>query len=104
MFDQRELKFEVGDGESLGFPPGVEKAIMAMEEEEEALFILKPKYGPFLVSPSCFCLFLVQFVSLSRWDKNKISKHRLLIVNLVMKPCHLLEIKRVRPQRAVCYC
>lgn len=45
VFDQRELKFEIGDGESLGFPSGVEKAIMAMEEEEEALFILKPKYG-----------------------------------------------------------
>lgn len=43
MFDQRQLKFEVGDGESLGFPPGVEKAIMAMEEEEESLFIMKPK-------------------------------------------------------------
>lgn len=45
VFDERELKFEVGDGESLGFPPGVEKAIMAMEQGEEALFHIKPKYG-----------------------------------------------------------
>ncbi|KAM7002552.1 peptidyl-prolyl cis-trans isomerase FKBP4 isoform 2-T2 [Tautogolabrus adspersus] len=45
VFDQRELKFEIGDGESLGLPVGVEKAIMAMEQEEEALFIMKPKYG-----------------------------------------------------------
>lgn len=44
MFDERELKFEVGDGESLGLPSGVEKAIMAMEQGEEALFIIKPKY------------------------------------------------------------
>lgn len=44
VFDERELKFEVGDGESLGFPAGVEKAITAMEQEEEALFTIKPKY------------------------------------------------------------
>ncbi|XP_075945140.1 peptidyl-prolyl cis-trans isomerase FKBP4 isoform X3 [Anarhichas minor] len=45
VFDERELKFEVGDGEGLGFPVGVEKAIIAMEQEEEALFNIKPKYG-----------------------------------------------------------
>uniref|UniRef100_G3PHY9 peptidylprolyl isomerase n=1 Tax=Gasterosteus aculeatus aculeatus TaxID=481459 RepID=G3PHY9_GASAC len=45
VFDERELKFELGDGEGLGFPVGVEKAIMAMEQEEEALFYMKPKYG-----------------------------------------------------------
>lgn len=44
MFDERELKFEVGDAENLGFPPGVEKAIMAMEQGEEAIFMMKPKY------------------------------------------------------------
>lgn len=45
VFDERELKFEIGDGESLGLPAGVEKAIMAMEQGEEALFTMKPKYG-----------------------------------------------------------
>ncbi|XP_041652435.1 peptidyl-prolyl cis-trans isomerase FKBP4 [Cheilinus undulatus] len=45
VFDERELKFEVGDGESLGLPAGMERAIMAMEQGEEALFIMKPKYG-----------------------------------------------------------
>ncbi|CAB1422345.1 unnamed protein product [Pleuronectes platessa] len=45
VFDERELKFEIGDGESLGFPAGVEKALMAMEQGEEALFHIKPKYG-----------------------------------------------------------
>ncbi|XP_076589147.1 peptidyl-prolyl cis-trans isomerase FKBP4 [Chaetodon auriga] len=45
VFDERELKFEVGDGENLGLPAGVEKAIMAMEQGEEALFSIKPKYG-----------------------------------------------------------
>ncbi|XP_060891267.1 peptidyl-prolyl cis-trans isomerase FKBP4 isoform X2 [Labrus mixtus] len=45
VFDERELKFEIGDGESQGLPVGVEKAIMAMEEGEEAFFIMKPKYG-----------------------------------------------------------
>lgn len=45
VFDERELKFEIGDGESLGLPAGVEKAIMAMEQGEEAVFTIKPKYG-----------------------------------------------------------
>ena len=45
VFDERELKFEIGDGEVLGFPAGVEKALMAMEQGEEALFHIKPKYG-----------------------------------------------------------
>ncbi|XP_029010304.1 peptidyl-prolyl cis-trans isomerase FKBP4 isoform X2 [Betta splendens] len=45
VFDERELKFEIGDGEGFGLPPGVEKAIMAMEQGEEALFTIKPKYG-----------------------------------------------------------
>ncbi|KAG7247215.1 hypothetical protein CRUP_020663, partial [Coryphaenoides rupestris] len=39
------MKFEVGDGEGLGLPPGVEKAILAMEQGEESLFNIKPKYG-----------------------------------------------------------
>lgn len=45
VFEQRELKFELGEGESLGLPSGVEKALMAMEEGEESLFNIKPKYG-----------------------------------------------------------
>uniref|UniRef100_A0A8C5DTZ3 peptidylprolyl isomerase n=1 Tax=Gouania willdenowi TaxID=441366 RepID=A0A8C5DTZ3_GOUWI len=45
VFDQRELKFEIGGGEGLGLPVGVEKAIMSMEQGEEALFTIKPKYG-----------------------------------------------------------
>lgn len=44
VFDERELKFEIGDGESFGLPGGVEKAIMAMEQGEEAVFTIKPKY------------------------------------------------------------
>lgn len=49
MFDERELKFEIGDGESLGLPAGVEKAITAMEQGEEALFHIKPKYDHIVV-------------------------------------------------------
>lgn len=44
VFDQRELKFEIGDGESFGLPAGMEKCIMAMEQGEEALFTIKSKY------------------------------------------------------------
>uniref|UniRef100_A0A8C2WD76 peptidylprolyl isomerase n=1 Tax=Cyclopterus lumpus TaxID=8103 RepID=A0A8C2WD76_CYCLU len=48
VFDERELKFEVGDGEGLGLPVGVEKAIMAMEQEEERIhcfFICRYGFG-----------------------------------------------------------
>ncbi|XP_036440616.1 peptidyl-prolyl cis-trans isomerase FKBP4 [Colossoma macropomum] len=45
VFDNRDLKFAVGDGESLDLPPGVEKALQAMEQGEESLFTIKPKYG-----------------------------------------------------------
>ncbi|XP_072292040.1 peptidyl-prolyl cis-trans isomerase FKBP4 [Eucyclogobius newberryi] len=45
VFYERELKFEVGDGESFNLPTGVEQGIMAMEQGEEALFTIKPKYG-----------------------------------------------------------
>lgn len=55
VFDERELKFEVGDGESLGLPAGVEKAIMAMEQEEEALFTCKPKYVCFKACVLLLC-------------------------------------------------
>lgn len=44
MFDERQLKFEVGDGKSHGLPVGVEKGIEAMEREEESIFTIKPKY------------------------------------------------------------
>ncbi|MCJ8733604.1 hypothetical protein PDJAM_G00225440 [Pangasius djambal] len=45
VFDDRDLKFEVGDGENLDLPLGVEKSLQAMEQGEESLFIIKPKYG-----------------------------------------------------------
>ncbi|XP_077567987.1 peptidyl-prolyl cis-trans isomerase FKBP4 [Stigmatopora nigra] len=45
VFDERELKFEIGDAESFSLPTGVEKAIMAMEEGEESLFHIKSNYG-----------------------------------------------------------
>lgn len=45
VFDERELKFELGDGDSLDLPPAVEKALQSMEKGEEALFTVKAKYG-----------------------------------------------------------
>lgn len=57
VFDKRELKFEVGDGENLGFPIGVEKAILAMEQGEEATFTMKPKYDH-LYQDTCLYFFV----------------------------------------------
>ncbi|KAG7332963.1 hypothetical protein KOW79_003098 [Hemibagrus wyckioides] len=45
VFDDRDLKFEVGDAESFDLPLGVEKALQAMEQGELSLFTIKPKYG-----------------------------------------------------------
>ncbi|XP_040834673.1 peptidyl-prolyl cis-trans isomerase FKBP4 isoform X3 [Ochotona curzoniae] len=45
LFDQRELRFEVGEGDSLDLPCGIEKAIQRMEKGEQAILYLKPSYG-----------------------------------------------------------
>lgn len=101
VFDQRELKFEIGDGENLGFPPGVEKSIMAMEEEEEAFFILKPKYDPLYHAHASVVLFFLCSVSLYCLNVTKNVKTLPAYFNCVRKPCHLLKTKFVHPQRNV---
>ncbi|XP_075408331.1 peptidyl-prolyl cis-trans isomerase FKBP4 [Tenrec ecaudatus] len=45
MFDQRELHFEIGDGENLDLPCGLEKTIQRMEKGERAIVYLKPSYA-----------------------------------------------------------
>ncbi|XP_041111241.1 peptidyl-prolyl cis-trans isomerase FKBP4 [Polyodon spathula] len=45
VFDRRELTFEVGDGESLEIPRGIEKALQSMEKGEESIIKLSPSYG-----------------------------------------------------------
>nr|XP_033804380.1 peptidyl-prolyl cis-trans isomerase FKBP4-like [Geotrypetes seraphini] len=37
MFDQRDLRFEIGEGESHNIPPGLEKALQQMEKGEECV-------------------------------------------------------------------
>lgn len=43
LFDQRELCFEVGEGESLDLPCGLEDAIQRMEKGEHSIVYLKPR-------------------------------------------------------------
>nr|XP_012421902.1 PREDICTED: peptidyl-prolyl cis-trans isomerase FKBP4 isoform X2 [Odobenus rosmarus divergens] len=45
MFDRRELRFEVGEGESLDLPCGLEKAIQRMEKGEHSVVYLRPSYA-----------------------------------------------------------
>ncbi|XP_051011388.1 peptidyl-prolyl cis-trans isomerase FKBP4 [Acomys russatus] len=45
LFDQRELRFEVGEGESLDLPCGLEVAIQRMEKGEHSILYLKPSYA-----------------------------------------------------------
>ncbi|NWX33831.1 FKBP4 isomerase, partial [Notiomystis cincta] len=45
VFDKRELRFEIGEGENFDIPHGLEKAIQKMEKTEESVFYLKPSYG-----------------------------------------------------------
>ncbi|XP_051512092.1 peptidyl-prolyl cis-trans isomerase FKBP4-like [Myxocyprinus asiaticus] len=85
VFDERELKFELGDGESLGLPPGVEKALQAMEQGEEALFTIKPKYGfgtagsdKFNIPPSATLKYKIKLKAFEKakesWEMNSIEK------------------------------
>lgn len=45
VFDKRELRFEIGEGESLDLPCGLEKAIQRMEKDEHSVVYLKPSYA-----------------------------------------------------------
>lgn len=45
VFDRRELRFEIGEAESLDLPCGLEKVIQRMEKGEQAIVYLKPSYG-----------------------------------------------------------
>ena len=43
VFDRRELHFEIGEGEILHLPCGLEKAIQHMEKGEYSIVYLKPR-------------------------------------------------------------
>ncbi|XP_015682856.2 peptidyl-prolyl cis-trans isomerase FKBP4 [Protobothrops mucrosquamatus] len=45
VFDQRALRFEVGEAENYDLPPGLDKTLQKMEKLEEAVVYLKPSYG-----------------------------------------------------------
>lgn len=85
VFDERELQFEVGEGESLGIPPGVETALKQMEKGEEAVLYLKPKYGfdstgyePFQIPPNAELKYEVKLKSFEKakesWEMNTNEK------------------------------
>ncbi|XP_072256196.1 peptidyl-prolyl cis-trans isomerase FKBP4 [Pyxicephalus adspersus] len=85
VFDDRELQFEVGEGESLGIPSGVETALQQMEKGEEAVLYLKPKYGfgstgyePFQIPPNAELGYEVKLKSFEKakesWEMNTDEK------------------------------
>ncbi|XP_075199185.1 peptidyl-prolyl cis-trans isomerase FKBP4 [Anomaloglossus baeobatrachus] len=85
VFDERQLQFEVGEGEGLGIPPGVETALQQMEKGEEAVLHLKPKYGfdstgyePFRVPPNAELQYEVKLRSFEKakesWEMNSDEK------------------------------
>ncbi|XP_054997807.1 peptidyl-prolyl cis-trans isomerase FKBP4 [Sorex araneus] len=45
VFDRRELRFEIGEGESLDLPCGLEKALQRMEKGEQSVVSLRPSYA-----------------------------------------------------------
>ncbi|XP_069084254.1 peptidyl-prolyl cis-trans isomerase FKBP4 isoform X2 [Pleurodeles waltl] len=45
LFDERDVQFEVGEGESHDIPPGLEKVVQQMEKGEESVVYLRPLYG-----------------------------------------------------------
>ncbi|XP_073477772.1 peptidyl-prolyl cis-trans isomerase FKBP4 [Aquarana catesbeiana] len=85
VFDERELQFEVGEGESLGIPPGVETALQQMEKGEEAVLYLKPEYGfdsagyePFQIPPNAELKYEIKLKSFEKakesWEMNSDEK------------------------------
>ncbi|KAG9462949.1 hypothetical protein GDO78_022765 [Eleutherodactylus coqui] len=85
VFDERDLRFEVGEGEGLGIPPGVETALQQMEKGEEAVLYLKPKYGfnsagyePFHVPPNAELQYEIKLKSFEKakesWEMNSEEK------------------------------
>jgi len=45
VFDERNVKFEIGDGASVDIPDGLETALQKMKKNEAAQVILKSRYG-----------------------------------------------------------
>ncbi|KAM3927055.1 peptidyl-prolyl cis-trans isomerase FKBP4 [Leptodactylus fuscus] len=85
VFDDRDLRFEVGEGEGLGIPPGVETAVQQMEKGEEAVLYLKPKYGfgsagyePFQIPPNAELQYELKLKSFEKakesWEMNSEEK------------------------------
>ncbi|MBN3304522.1 FKBP4 isomerase, partial [Amia calva] len=85
VFDQRELKFEIGDGDTLGIPVGVEKALQAMEKGEESLLTVAPKYGfgmagnsQFNIPPNATLKYKVKLINFEKakesWEMNTDEK------------------------------
>lgn len=58
VFDKRELRYEVGEGENYDFPPGLDKALQKMEKLEESVIYLKSRYVP------CLKMILPELMSL----------------------------------------
>jgi FK506-binding protein 4/5 len=44
-FDERDVEFNIGEGENLGIIPGVEYGIEKMNQGETARFVIQPKYA-----------------------------------------------------------
>nr|XP_033807616.1 peptidyl-prolyl cis-trans isomerase FKBP4 isoform X1 [Geotrypetes seraphini] len=85
MFDQRDLRFEIGEGESHNIPPGLEKALQQMEKGEECVVYLKPMYGfgstgnkKFQIPPSSGLRYEVKLKSFEKakesWEMNSEEK------------------------------
>ncbi|XP_054435838.1 LOW QUALITY PROTEIN: peptidyl-prolyl cis-trans isomerase FKBP4-like, partial [Pteronotus mesoamericanus] len=82
VFDQRELHFEIGEGESLDLPSGLEKAIQHMEKGEHSIVYLKPSYAfgsvgkeKFQIPPNVDLKYEIHLQSFERlsWPKAKES-------------------------------
>lgn len=85
IFDQRELRFEIGEGESLDLPCGLEKALQRMEKGEQSMVYLKPSYAfgnagkeKFQIPPQAELRYLVHLKSFEKakesWEMNSEEK------------------------------
>lgn len=85
VFDRRELHFEIGEGEILHLPCGLEKAIQHMEKGEYSIVYLKPSYAfgsvgkeKFQIPPNAELKYKVHLKSFEKakesWEMNSEEK------------------------------
>ncbi|XP_063492685.1 peptidyl-prolyl cis-trans isomerase FKBP4-like [Symphalangus syndactylus] len=112
LFDQQELRFEVGEGENLDLPYGLERAIQHLEKGEYSTVYLKPSYAfgsagkeKTQILPNAQLKYELHLKSLEKakdsWEKNSEQK---LEQNTIVKEQGSVYFKEGKYKQALLQC